>query len=154
MRIARSRYACSRYFSQVSAGSSTWPSASTTGALTEVVIDVSLRGREGVVAEPLAQGELVDLAGRGHRHLRDEDDVVRQPPARDFRAQELEQDRAVELAARLARDDQQRALLPFRMEGADDRRLHHVGVPVRRVLQRDRADPFAAGLDEVLRSVD
>src|SRR3977135_2597359 len=32
MRMARSRYEGSRYFSQVSAGSRTWPSASTTGA--------------------------------------------------------------------------------------------------------------------------
>ena len=38
MRMARSRYEGSRYFSQVSAGSRTWPSASTTGALTEVVM--------------------------------------------------------------------------------------------------------------------
>jgi ABC-type multidrug transport system ATPase subunit len=34
MRMARSRYAGSRYFTQVSAGSRTWPSESTTGAVT------------------------------------------------------------------------------------------------------------------------
>src|SRR5205085_2234096 len=43
MRIARSRYDGSRYFSQVSAGSRTWPSASTTRVLTEVVVIVRLR---------------------------------------------------------------------------------------------------------------
>src|SRR6267142_1081281 len=44
MRMARSRYDGSRYFSQVSAGSRTWPSASTTGALSGVVIAVSSSG--------------------------------------------------------------------------------------------------------------
>src|SRR5712691_10078836 len=99
MRMARSRYEGSRYFSQVSAGSSTWPSESTTRGSTEVVIVVSpplsfagrraLGRRQLVVAEPLAQRELVDLAGGGHRHLRHEHDVVGQPPAHDGRAQEL-----------------------------------------------------------------
>src|SRR4030095_7801822 len=45
MRMARSRYAGSRYFSQVSAGSRTWPSESTTSALAEVVIAVSLQAK-------------------------------------------------------------------------------------------------------------
>src|SRR5262245_27610434 len=99
MRMARSRYCGSRYFSQVSAGSSTWPSASTTGALLDVVMVVAslllVRGAghlarppavswswpgrhagrravgrgQRVVAEPLPQRQLVDLAGGGHRHL-------------------------------------------------------------------------------------
>src|SRR5947207_54957 len=43
--MARSRYDGSRYFSQVSAGSRTWPSASTTGACTAVVIVSSSCGR-------------------------------------------------------------------------------------------------------------
>src|SRR4029453_17691554 len=52
MRMARSRYAGSRYFSQVSAGSRTWPSESTTNVLAEVGIAVSLQAqrRHGTAA--------------------------------------------------------------------------------------------------------
>src|SRR5216110_1508776 len=131
MRMARSRNEGSRYFSHVSAGSRTCPSASTTrGSATVVIVSPPYRspagGRQLVVAEPLTQRELVDLAGGGHRHLRHEHDVVREPPAGHARAEELEQGRAVELAAGPARDDQQRSLLPFRMEGGDHRGLHHL----------------------------
>src|SRR5256885_3067629 len=123
MRMARSRTEGSRYFSHVSAGSRTCPSASTTrGSATVVIVSPPLRfagrwasrGRQLVVAEPLTQRELVDLAGGGHRHLRHEHDVVRKPPAGHARAEELEQGRAVELAAGPTHDDQQRPLLPLR----------------------------------------
>src|SRR6185369_17341704 len=101
------------YLSQVSAGSRTWPSASTTGVETEVVMILSSRQR--VVAEALAQPQLVDLARGRHRHLRDEHDVVRQPPAGHARLEKREQRLAVERALRPARDDQQRPLLPSRV---------------------------------------
>src|SRR5207253_7032878 len=45
-------------------------------------------------------------------------------------------------------------LLPFRMERGDDGRLHDFRMPAGRVLQRNGADPFATGLDEVLRPID
>ena len=40
------------------------------------------------------------------------------------------------------------------MKGGDHRGLHHLRMAAGRVLQGDRADPFAAGLDEVFRPVD
>ena len=47
-------------------------------------------------------------------------------------------------------DDQQRPLLPFRVANTDDGGLLHVGMAHRRVLEVDRADPFAARFDHVL----
>ena len=56
--------------------------------------------------------------------------------------------------ARLGDDDQQRALVPLRVRHADHRRLVDAGAADRGVLEVDRADPFAARLDDVLRPVD
>ena len=51
----------------------------------------------------------------------------------------------------LAEDDGgQRALLPLLVGDADDRRLDDVGVAHQGVLEVDRGDPLAAGLDDVL----
>jgi len=107
-----------------------------------------------VVAESLAERALVDFTGRRHRHLGNEHDVVRQPPARDVRPQVREHRLAVDRAVGPSRHDEQRPLLPLRMERGHHRGLHHVGMAARRVLERDRADPLAAGLDEVLRPID
>ena len=49
--------------------------------------------------------------------------------------------------------DQHRALAPFRMRHADGGGLGDVGVGDGGVLELDRADPFAAGLDHVLGAV-
>jgi len=54
----------------------------------------------------------------------------------------------------LGHHHQQRALRPFGMRQADDRRLLHVGMPHRRVLHVDGADPLAARLDHVLPAID
>ena len=50
-------------------------------------------------------------------------------------------------------DDQQRALVPFRMGDADHRGLGDVGMADGEVLDVDRGNPFAAGLDDVLGAV-
>ena len=50
-------------------------------------------------------------------------------------------------------DDQQRALLPNRVRDRDDGGFEDVGVGHRKVLDLDRGDPLAAGLDHVLRTV-
>jgi hypothetical protein len=50
-------------------------------------------------------------------------------------------------------DDQDRALLPDRMFDRDDRGLEHVGMRHGEVLDLDRRNPLAAGLDDVLQPV-
>ena len=67
--------------------------------------------------------------------------------------QEIE-DRLLGRRRSLARmDDQQRPLLPVRMLDGDHRGLEHVGVRHGEVLDLDRGNPFAAGLDDVLQPV-
>src|SRR5205807_5928091 len=53
----------------------------------------------------------------------------------------------------LQQDDRERTLLPARMRDRDDRGLGDRGVTHERVLERDRADPLAAGFDEIFRAV-
>jgi hypothetical protein len=60
---------------------------------------------------------------------------------------------ASSVAAGLAHHHQQRPFLPLRVRHADHRRLQHRRVAHGEVLQFDRADPFAAGLDHVLAAV-
>ena len=50
-------------------------------------------------------------------------------------------------------DDGERPLDPFRMRHGDHRRFLHGGVAHEGVLHRDRADPLAARLDQVLGAV-
>ena len=55
--------------------------------------------------------------------------------------------------AGLGMHQQQRPLLPLRMRDGDDGRLEHVGMRDHQILDLDRGDPFAAGLDDVLQAV-
>ena len=59
-----------------------------------------------------------------------------------------------QLGAGLEHDAGQRALRPLRVGHADDRRLADLRVGHQLVLQLDRRDPLAAGLDQVLGAVD
>src|SRR3546814_10136965 len=60
------------------------------------------------------QLHFVDLAGRGERHRIDADDRVGNPPGRDAALQRREQ--VVVADRRVARDQQDRPLAPFRSE--------------------------------------
>ena len=60
----------------------------------------------------------------------------------------------VGVLAVLRHDDEERPLVPFRVLDADHRRLGDVGMADGEVLELDRGDPFAAGLDHVLVAVD
>src|SRR5438067_9704067 len=106
-----------------------------------------------VVLHSLAQRELGELAGGGVRQLGDEHHVVGQPPLGDLAFVELEQVFAGNILARLLHRHYDRPLVPLRMLDPDHRRLRDRRVRDRDVLEVDRADPFAARLDHVLRAV-
>src|SRR5574339_206986 len=105
------------------------------------------------ILELLPQGELGELAGRGMRKLVHENQVVGHPPLGDLALVELEHFLLRDLLAGLLHHHHDRALVPFRVAHADHRGLGDRRVRDRDVLQVDRADPLAAGLDHVLRAV-
>src|SRR6185437_13003497 len=96
---------------------------------------------------------LEQLAGRGMRQPVDEDDVVGNLPLRQLFGQELEERGFRGLRPLAGMDDQKWALLPDRMLDCDDRGLEHVGMRHGEVLDVDRGNPLAAGLDDVLQPV-
>src|SRR6185436_35039 len=106
-----------------------------------------------VVLELLPQRELGELAGRGVRQLGHEDDVVGHPPLGDLAFVEAQQLVLRYVLPRLLHRHHDRALVPLRMAHADHRRLRDRRMRHRDVLEVDRADPLAAGLDHVLRAV-
>src|SRR6185436_13991013 len=106
-----------------------------------------------VILELLPQGELGELAGRGMRQLVHEHDVVRHPPLRDLAFVEAQELVLRDLLSRLLRRHHDRALVPLGVVHADHRRLGDRRVRDRDVLEVDRADPLAAGLDHVLGAI-
>src|SRR5690606_8106522 len=110
-------------------------------------------GGELVLGELLAQLRLEDLAGGPERDRLDELDVVGRPPLRDLALVVGDQLLARHLRAGLAHHDQQGALVPLRMRHPDHGGVGHRRMGERQVLEVDRADPFPAGLDDVLAAV-
>src|SRR4029078_3977889 len=108
---------------------------------------------KAVVLELLAQRELGELARGGVRQLRHEQDIVRHPPLGDLALVEAQQLFARNLLPGLLHHHHDRPLVPLRVLDADHRRLRDRRVRDRDVLQVDRADPLAAGLDHVLRAI-
>src|SRR5438309_4273833 len=106
------------------------------------------RGREA-----LAERRLAELARRALWYLGHELERVGEPPFREAgREERAELVRGRRLPG-LEQDDRQGTLLPARMRDRDDRGFGDRGVSHERVLERDRADPFAPGLDEVLGAI-
>ena len=87
------------------------------------------------------------------RQLVDEHHVIRHPPLGGLALVELEQVLARDARAGLLDGDYDRTLVPFRVANANDGGLDDVGVRNRDVLEVDGADPFAAGLDDVLGAI-
>src|SRR5215213_9661961 len=114
-----------------------------------------MRGSSGetMILEPLAQGELGDLAGRGVGYLIKEDDLIGQPPFGNPAAEMIEDLLSGQLGAGFPDDDQERPLVPFEMRQADGSSFGDTGAAYRNVLELDRGYPFAARFDDVLRSV-
>ena len=103
--------------------------------------------------ESLAQLGLEQLPSRSMRQAVDEHDVIRQLPLRQFFRQELEEHGFCRLPSLAGMHDQQRTLLPDRMLDRDDSGLEHLGVRHGEVLDLDRGNPLAAGLDDILQPV-
>src|SRR6266511_5261863 len=147
--------------SKPSVMSSTWtstPSRSSAEAIAAPIPDRppvtrALRGRNRRLDELLAQRGLAELADRRLRDLRHELDAIGQPPLRELRRDELAQ-----LLRRGARAFPQhyrgqRPLRPLLVRDRDHRGLRDGWVRHQRILELDRGDPLAAGLDHVLRAV-
>src|SRR2546423_12910452 len=118
-----------------------------------VLLQYALCSGQFVIPEVLPQLGLEELPRGGVRQLLDEDDVVGHPPLRHLSRVEREQVPARDARARLPDRDDERPLVPFRVAHADDRGLRDRRMRHGDVLQIDRADPFAARLDHVLRAI-
>ena len=101
----------------------------------------------------LAQRRLEELAGGRAGDLVHEDVVVRQPPLGEAGGEVALERVRVRLRAFLQDDDGERAFVPLLVPRGDDRGLAHGRMAHERVLEIDRADPLAAGLDQVLGAV-
>src|SRR5437870_12186195 len=111
------------------------------------------RGHLGRRREAFAERRLAELARRALWYLGHELERVGQPPFREAgREERAELVRGRGLPG-LEQDDREGTLLPARMRDRDDRGFGDRGVTHERVLERDRADPFAPGLDEVLGAI-
>src|SRR5690348_14988370 len=87
------------------------------------------------------------------RQFVDEYHVVGDPPLRGLSAVEIEYRLARQRSALFANDEQERTLVPLRMTYADYGGLGHIGMSDGDIFELDRADPFAARLDHVLRPI-
>src|SRR5206468_1605107 len=103
--------------------------------------------------EALAERRLAELARRALWYLGHEFERVGQPPFREAgREERAELVRGRRLPG-LEQDDREGTLLPARVRDRDDRGFGDRGVTHERVLERDRADPLAPGLDQVLGAI-
>src|SRR6267378_4168100 len=111
------------------------------------------RGHLGRRREAFAERRLAELARRALWYLGHELERVGQPPFREAGREERAELVRGRSARGLEQDDREGTLLPARMRDRDDRGLGDRGVAHERVLERDRADPLAAGLDEIFGAV-
>src|SRR5215475_428289 len=114
--------------------------------------------RRGIVAELLAQHFLVELADAGPGQRLHEHDLVRHRVARDHTLERVVLQGRLDLAvadrrALLAHHDCERTFGPLRIRNADDGGFAHPRVLEDQVLDVERRDPFAAGLDDALEAV-
>src|SRR5262249_45695743 len=112
----------------------------------------------GIVAELLAQHLLVELADAGPGQRRHEHDLIRHRVTGDHAFARVVLQARLDLAvadrsALLAHHDCERAFGPLRIRNADDGGFAHRGVLEDEILDVERRDPFAAGLDDVLEAV-
>src|SRR6202165_3287141 len=109
--------------------------------------------REPVVLHLLAQRELGELAGGRVRQLGHEHHVVGHPPLGDLAFIEAQHLVPGYFLPRLFHCHHDRPLVPFRMLDADHRGFRNGRMRDRDLLQVDRADQLAPGLDSVLCAV-
>ena len=87
------------------------------------------------------------------RQLLDEFDRVRKPPFGDLAREELENFGLIDLTIVIPNDEQKRPLIPLWMRNADRGCFEDARAADCSILELDRADPFAAGLDHILGAV-
>ena len=139
--------------SALPSGAGSGTSTSSNGPSTSRSTRRSQSCRRRLVRELLAQRGLAELADARLRDLVDELEPVRQPPLREPRREELAQLVARRRLPLLQHDRRERPLGPLLVRDRDHRRLGDGRVRHQRVLELDRGDPLAAGLDHVLRAV-
>src|SRR5262249_9592961 len=105
------------------------------------------------VAVIVAQLRLEELARRRAGDLLQLEELVGEPELREPRLEVRAQIVEARLLPRLPHDGGDRALGPLVVRRGEHRRLEHRGVRHERVLEGDGADPLAARLDDVLRSI-
>src|SRR5215470_2737201 len=114
--------------------------------------------RRGMVAELLAQHFLVELADAGPGQRWHKHDLIRHRVTRDHALARVILQARLDLTvadrrALLADHDRERAFGPLRIRNADDGGFAHPGVLDDEVLDVERGDPFAPGLDDVLEAI-
>src|SRR5215471_6661044 len=114
--------------------------------------------RRRIVAELFAQHLLVELADAGPGQRRHEHDLIRHRVTRDHALARVILQARLDLTvadrrALLADHDRERAFGPLRIRNADDGGFAHPGVLDDEVLDVERRDPFAPGLDDVLEAI-
>ena len=113
-----------------------------------------MRGPSRCPRSASRSADLRNLPVERARDRGDEDHVVGQPPAREPARPDGRSSSAGVAARPVAQHHRrQRPLEPARVRHRDDRRLRHRRVAHERALERHRADPLAAGLDQVLGAV-
>src|SRR6478672_6230546 len=110
---------------------------------------IRLRHRQ-VFAEPFAEHALQILPRARSRDRLHENDIVRQPPLREVRSEMPAHRFERRRAPRAWYDDRNRSLVPLRVRHGDHDRFTYVRVREEHALERDAADPLAAGLHEIL----
>ena len=107
-----------------------------------------------MLGKGLAQFDLAQLAGRGHRHFIQDPDEFRHLEAAEVLAAMLEDSGFVGLCTRFQFDKCRDRLAPLRMRQADHGGVLHGGMGEQRLLDLDGRDVLAAGLDHVLLAVE
>src|SRR6202171_1013885 len=102
----------------------------------------------------LAQFDLAQFAGRGHRHFIQDPDEFRHLEAAEVLAAMFRYGGLVGYRARLQLDKGRYRLAPLRMRQADHGGVLHGGMGEQRLLDLDGSDVLAARLDHVLLAIE
>src|SRR5690242_7698241 len=110
--------------------------------------------RREMLSIRLAQFDLAQLAGRGHRHLVEDPDQLRHLEATERLAAVFLDLRLARLRAGLQLDEGGYRLAPLRMWQADHGGVLHGRMGEQRLLDLDGGDVLAARLDHVLLAIE
>jgi len=100
-------------------------------------------------AEAFAQITFQHLAGRVARQCVGKDDAIRDLPFGDLIFEDRQNFCLARVLAFRFHCNQDRTFVPFFVTGPDDGRIRDLRVTDRDIFKLDRADPFAARLDDI-----